>query len=243
VLAGADVASDDPVMRHVNLEPVAIRHLSPWVAGGSPTQKRLVSYKGDAVILRNEPAEFETDTSKRIFVAFDVGAENTNFSTESAFVIFLTNAIDWLKREQPRASAVAPTSAATSPAVATASGRASVVYDYVSPLRAGPVPLGAGLWRRIVGQSPPGGGAGGRAPLPWPGIYADQAGDVLAVSLVGMGRETPQTASRPLRPQPTNVSDVPLPEPVFAGGQAELWPWLVIAAMILWLAGWSARLR
>ncbi len=110
-LADADLAAGDPVMRGVDLAGVVVRSVAPWIAGAAPAQVRLVGYKGDALIRRSEPSA--DAGAKRIFVAFDLSGENTNFPTTDAFVIFLANATRWLGGEV----------------------RGRAVYSYVTPLR------------------------------------------------------------------------------------------------------------
>jgi len=96
VLAGADADPDDPVMRHVDLSGVAVREVAPWIPAGATAQKRLVSYEGDVLIGRNAPESVGAAEPRRVYVAFDIASENTNFPTTEAFVVFLANATRWL---------------------------------------------------------------------------------------------------------------------------------------------------
>ena len=93
-LAHSDVAADDPVMLDVALAGVAVRRAALWQPAENPSQKLLCGYKGDALILCTQPGE--ADGQRRIYVAFDLDAENTNFSMSEAFVIFLANSVRWL---------------------------------------------------------------------------------------------------------------------------------------------------
>lgn len=117
LLGRADQASDDPVMQHVDLSGVAVRRARPWttLAAFSPL-KRLASIAGGgALILRTDPAASDASAARRVYVAFDLSGENTNFATTDAFVIFMDNAMRWLtRRAEP-----------------------SVEYAYVTPLSAG----------------------------------------------------------------------------------------------------------
>jgi hypothetical protein len=205
-LADADLAAGDPVMRGVDLAGVAVRSVAPWIAGAAPAQVRLVGYKGDALILRSEPSA--DAGAKRIFVAFDLSGENTNFPTTDAFVIFLANATRWLGGE--------------------VSGKA--VYSYVTPLRAGPHP------GRMLSETPDR-LSGDARPLPPPGVYLDEAGGLHAVSLIGLRSRAPEV------PPLQAVSAAPLPPPQPVGRSIELWAVLAVAAVVLWLIGWSLRLR
>jgi len=94
-LVEADVAVDDPVMRDVDLSAVAVRSLQPWVSTAPTAQERLVTLRGDAVVLRSE-AQAEPGLARRVWTAFDLDATNTNFSATEAFVIFMANAMRWL---------------------------------------------------------------------------------------------------------------------------------------------------
>ncbi len=199
-LADADVDSSDPVMRYVDLSVVAVRRLRPWIASGGASGKRLVSYKKDAIILRTAPAA----KPRRVFIAFDLSGENTNFAATDAFVIFLANAMRWL----------AP------------GGRGTAVYEFASPVQAGP----ARGWEHITDAVP-----GEQGLLAWPGIYRSGAGRLEAVSVIGL------RSGRPRASVAQALAGAPLPEPQFAAGGMEFWPMLVIIAMVFWLAGWALR--
>ncbi len=163
VLAGADVAADDPVMRRVDLAATAVWRVRPWMRTGSTPLKVLVSDGSEAFILRNEPGELAPARAPRVYVAFELSADNTDLAMSETLVVFLANAVRWL----------APP------------GRAEATYDYLPPRRA---PRDA-RWRRLAG----GGGRGaGLGPLPWPGVFRDDGGALRAVSLVGLGAGRPK---------------------------------------------------
>lgn len=155
LLRDADAAADDPVMQGVELGSVAVRSVRPWRAAAAAKQRRLVSYKGESLILRSEP-EAGAGGNRRIYVAFDISGENTNFTMTDAFVIFLANAMRHL----------------------TPGGAGRQSYCCVTPMQAG---LNTG-WSRIAGQLP----LDLRGGLPKPGIYRDAADVLHAVSLVGL---------------------------------------------------------
>ena len=208
VLRDADIAADDPVLRGVDLASVAVRVLRPWVATTVGRQKVLVGRGGAAVVLASGPDGTDAGGAGRVYVAFELSTDNTNLSMSEAFVVFLANAVRWL----------AP------------GGQVRPGYEHLSPLQA---PRRAG-WTRLAG-SPPKGAAD--TPLPWPGLFRDEAGDLRAVSLVGL------RAARPQRPPAEAVAAAPLPSPAPVGRSYELWPALALAAAALWLAGWWLRLR
>jgi len=156
VLDKVHLAADDPVMQHVNLAGVAVRRLVTWVPGESAGQVRLAVLDAEALILRSAPGATVAGTPRRIYVAFDMGGENTNFAMTDAFVILLANAMRWL----------AP------------GGAGHATYEYETPLQAGPQPD----WKPVG----PAGFGGRRGPLPAPGIHRDTAGRLHAVCLPGL---------------------------------------------------------
>jgi hypothetical protein len=200
-------------MRHVDLAGVAVRELSCWIAGGSPAQKALVSYHRDAIVLRTtEEPPASGQVPRRVYVAFRLAEENTNFPLGSPFVIFLANATGWL----------AP----------AASGHATFRHETPSalfPSRQGwqylPADLSSPTWRTTDGFA----GAG------W--YRASPDGPIVAVNVLGL---RPAQTGKPLVEQ-VAAAPLPPPEPLRAG--LELWPALAMAAIALWLAGWTLRPR
>jgi hypothetical protein len=73
--------------------------------------------------------------------------------------------------------------------------------------------------------------------MPWPGLYADAAGRLHAVSLVGLKPGRP-----PVTPDEA-IAAIELPRAEYAERGVPLWPVLAAAAAALWLAGWAVRLR
>lgn len=71
------------------------------------------------------------------------------------------------------------------------------------------------------------------ASMPAPGLYSTGHG-LLAVSVLGL-------ASAPAEPPAAQTAQAaPLPLPVRAGQVKEYWPHLALAALVFWLAGWTA---
>ncbi|HUU59980.1 MAG TPA: hypothetical protein VMZ50_10575 [Phycisphaerae bacterium] len=156
---------DDPVMRAVDLTGVAVRRVRPWAAQGDSGYKRLCELEGEALILRNSPEGAAGPSEpRRIYVAFDLNTENTNFAMREAFVVFLANSVRWLS--------------------GALGGGAR--FGYQTPLEARDHPaVPAG---QIVGASRLGIRS---APLPLPGLYSDGPDRAYAVTLVGLGGGTP----------------------------------------------------
>ena len=205
-LDAADLAADDPVLRDVDFAGAVVRSVQPWIAADGATQRRLVTLGGDGLVLRTEADGLTA--ARRLYVAFDLSAENTTFTMSESFVIFLASAMRWL----------AP------------GGRHEVRYEFVTPLAAGPQPT----WRRLLGAAPPEGPA---SPLPWPGIYVDDAGTLHAVTLAGL------RAARPTETPEAALAALGLPEPRRVETGTALWSLLTIATVVLWWAGWTLRLR
>ncbi|MFB3894100.1 MAG: BatA domain-containing protein [Phycisphaerae bacterium] len=102
-------------------------------------------------------------------------------------------------------------------------------YESLTPLAAA-----AGRdWKAVVGPAHDSGPGG----LAWPGIYRDSAGALHAVSLTGLRGE-----SAKVDPE-TAVAKLELPPPQCGPTQAEFWPFLVVLAAGLWMAGWALRAR
>jgi hypothetical protein len=240
-LADANVAADDPLLARVNLSSVAVRRVRPWTRLDASALQPLVSIDGGAVILASPwraggSGSAGQDAPARIYVAFELSGDNTNFGVSEAFVVLLANA----------ARLLAPP------------GATAAAYEYAAPIQA---PRLAG-WKRISQSAdslPEQVKAYAAGPLPEPGVYLDQAGRVRAISLVGL-RAAPAPAAAPtvsppsaIAPKPGSepapadplqaVAAAPLPQPRVVGTQLELWPLLAAAAMALWLAGWAMRMR
>ena len=106
-------------------------------------------------------------------------------------------------------------------------GKAQAEYEYQQPLAAGPWRE----WTRMAGE-----GDGAQSPLASPGLYRDAAGQLHAVSLVGLQAE-PSAASGP------SPAPVVLPDPRPIERDVEFWPMLAGLAAAFWLAGWFLRTR
>ena len=177
-LGACNVAADDPVMREVGLRGVAVRGVAPWVPLDMATQRRLCTLGGEALILRNDPDEGAGP--RRIYVAWDVDEENTNFAMSASYVVFLANAVRWL---------------------APGRGDGAARYESLPPLAALGLPgmpragRAARSLLRIRSN-----------PLPAPGVYSDPRGGAIAVSLVGVGPagdpQDPDAAVPPVLPDP-----------------------------------------
>jgi hypothetical protein len=222
-LEDADEAADDPVMQHVRFSGVSVRRVAPWVSGGELAQKKLLTYKDDALILRDEEAE--AGRPRRVYVAFDLGRENTNLSFSDSFVVFMSNAVRFL----------------------SPGGRGQASYESVTPLQAGPVASlrrvyggegeGPLPWPGIYRYKQSDRAAAGGQPATRGEASAARRAECVAVSLTGLRGEPAKT------PAGQAVAAVPLPEPRWEDAPKELWPWLAAAAMLFWLAGWWCRLR
>jgi len=201
-LRDADLLEDHPVMTRgghtLDLSAVAIRRAAGWQGEADAPGSRLVAFGPSVLVLAGE-------RPRRVYVSFDVSAENTNFGLTPAFVIFLANAVAYLAPE--------------------AGGEER--YGFLTPHQAGR----RGDWRPL---NPARAAVGG---LPGPGLYRDAAGEVRAVSLPGLGSARPE--GDPL----TRARQAPLPAPEALAQPVELWPGLALLAAVLWLAGWTLRLR
>jgi len=103
-------------------------------------------------------------------------------------------------------------------------------FEYLTPLQAGSNPA----WKPIIRDEAFDAAALAPAGLTAPGVHRDPSGRLSAVSLVGLRsggvHESPRTAA----------SSAPLPERQSTGRGMDLWPVLLVAAGLLWLAGWAA---
>lgn len=162
-LRQAGVLTDSPIMKYVDFSNVAIRYTVGWQPSGISTGKPLLTYKKDALIVATMMHR-STGTgarSKRVYVAFDISTENTNFAMTDAFVIFLANVFEYLA---PQA-------------------KGEVSYESLTPLQAGP----RRDWKPLVSVRSP----NVSTLLLLPGIYQDPAGQLHAVSLTGLKSARP----------------------------------------------------
>ncbi len=213
VLNNADIAGDDPILRGVNFDGIAVRWLAGWIAGNNPVGLPLVRLDDEAVLLRTNPAAAaDVPTARRVTLAFDLAAENTNLAVSEQLVILLANIFRWL----------------------SPGGKAEITYSYQTPLEAcGEL----ANWKPLHGDSGISKSTRLAGPMPWPGLYKDAAGKFHAVSLVGL------RSGRPAIPPAQAVADAPLPEPTCLEAPITFWPWLTVAAVAFWLGGWALRRR
>ena len=159
MLAEADVAGDDPIMRGVDLSAAAIRSVRPWVRGDVPGGGVLVGYKGGVLAVRTAD-DAGADVPRRVHVAFDLSENNCTLVRTEAYVVFLANAMRYL-----------------APGAQTAER-----YEYRTPLQSGANPA----WKPIVRDETFEPAALEAAGLTAPGIFRDAGGQLHAVSLVAM---------------------------------------------------------
>ncbi|HUT56991.1 MAG TPA: BatA domain-containing protein [Phycisphaerae bacterium] len=212
VLVGADTVVDtlDPVLKDVELSGVAVRFARAWRLG-PPGVKSLCRYQGGSLIVRTAPEQtaLAGGSPRRVYVAFALNTENTNFGMNESFVVFLANTMRWLSGQGGRRTR----------------------YECLTPAQAGP----RGDWRPV--EERPADGAHFSERYAAPGLYADPHGGLHAVSLPGLRSGEPNVAVADA------VAAAPLPAPRPAAISREVWPLLVAASMLLWLAGWALRLR
>ena len=160
-LRDADVLADHPVLAHVDLSTVAVRRAVGWRSVGLPAHQRLLRVGPDALLLAGE-------IPPRIYLAFDLAAENTGFAMTEAFVILMANAMEYL----------AP------------GARPQETYEHVTPLEA----MRPRDWTSLAAPGEPPAAADG--PLLWPGVYRDASGALHAVSLLGLKSAEPEVDVR-----------------------------------------------
>ena len=170
LLSAADVVAGNAIMQNVDFSGVAVRRMTTWKASEeiSPSLKTIASYKGGAFMLQDgSQGGLGADAQvRRIYVAFNMDSENTNFSLTPGFVIFLANAFQFLA---PNLSS-------------------GVQYECLAPLKAGMMRD----WKAVFPRGDSSADSS-KAILPQPGIYKDSAGILHAVSLIGLaGGEVPQ---------------------------------------------------
>lgn len=88
-LADADRLADAPLLEGVDLSAVAVRRARPFIPTATATGERLLGVGADVLLLA-------TDRPRRLYVAFDSAADNTNFALDESFLALLVNALDWL---------------------------------------------------------------------------------------------------------------------------------------------------
>ena len=155
-LRDAAAIPDHPILAHVNLSGVAVRQARPWRRSGGATGEAVLSIAGEALVLVG-------DAPRRVYVAFDTAAENTNFPLTESYVIFLANVLKYLL---PEAQAVS-----TYESITPVQAGSSEDWVAVDPLRRGPDASGHRLAE--------------------PGLYRDRAGTIQAVSLTGLRSARP----------------------------------------------------
>lgn len=222
-LRQADLQADSPLLKYVDFSAVAVRWSQSWQEGDLAAGQKLVSYQGQAIVLAEE-------APRRLYVAFDLNPENTNFGLTDSFVTFLANATGWLlpqARRQVSYGTLRPDQAQPDwqavhftqgqPASAEPDGRSGM------PARQS----------KAAGEN-----VGAASPTyAWPGVYRDRSGAFHAVSLTGL------RSANPPRDPADVAADAPLPAPQLSSTRQELWPFFLIASALLWLAGWIIRLR
>jgi len=156
-LADAGVLADAELLRDVSLDRVAVRRVRPLTPADSAAGQRLVVVPGVTLILASE-------SRRRLTIAFDPSAANTDWGLDESFPILLANALSWLSPKAPGVS-----------------------------------------WH----------------------LSDDTAG---AIGLQSADAPEPDLAA------------VPLPEPMLTARPMEFWPYLVILAGLLWLAGWRPQM-
>ena len=109
-LTDATVDDQSSIMKDVDLARVAVREAKGWRPAGPDVEMAAVSMGPDALIVA-------ADGPRRVWVSFDLAAENTNFGMDRSFVIFLARVVAHLGGPAPGGA---------------------VRYEWVTPLQAGP---------------------------------------------------------------------------------------------------------
>ena len=227
-LRQADLQADSPLLRYVDFAAVAVRQSQGWREGDLSSGQKIVSYQGQVLVLAQ-------DAPRRLFVAFDFDPENTNFGLTDSFVAFLANATGWLlpqARRQVSYSALRPDQAQFGQAPSDWQ-ELLFAQGHSAAEAAGEAPAASEISRSGMPERH----SDAASPLPWPGVYRDRSGALQAVSLTGL------RSANPPRDPAELAANAPLPAPQQIGARQELWPAFLIAAALLWLAGWTVRLR
>jgi hypothetical protein len=102
-LVRAQVNGDHAVMQSVDLSAVAIREFRASAASDESLEP-LATVSGMPVISADGRSG-----APRIYVLFDIASENTNWTADSSFVVFMANAVGWLvETPTSRVAAIAP---------------------------------------------------------------------------------------------------------------------------------------
>jgi hypothetical protein len=107
-LAEAEINSTHPAMANVDLSGVAVKELKVFhlIYAGSEV---LASYDGKPIIMDVS----HTDRAPWIVVSFDISPENTNWTLDESFVVFMANSVRYLvPRNHAQVGYVAPLEAA-----------------------------------------------------------------------------------------------------------------------------------
>ncbi len=85
-----------PILKHVDLSGIVIRRLTPWIPGDNPQQIVVARLGDDAIILRNDPSATTSGLTRRVSIAFDCSAENTNLPLTQQYVVLMGNIFRWI---------------------------------------------------------------------------------------------------------------------------------------------------
>jgi len=188
MLADADPAPDDEIMKGVDLAGAAVRRVAPWVRGELPGGKVLIGYKRMALAVRSAD-DAAAASPRRVYVAFDLSEENCTLVRTESYVVFLANVMRYL-----------------SPGL-----RGEAKYEYLTPLEAGMNPA----WVLLASdeESPYDPGALNSAGLTAPGVFRDAAGKYHAVSLVALRSSRADSGAI----QTAESAPLPDPQPLARG--------------------------
>jgi hypothetical protein len=225
-LSSAVLAGPTELTRGVDLSGVTVRRVRAWTgqtAGGKP-----LLWAGDQVlgVVRDSPV-------RQVWLAFGPSQPASDLASHEAMVVWMLNVLDWLAGRP-----------------ASAGG-----YQAMDPLAAAGMDLSAvGAAHPPSGVEPspgkdglhPARSRGGWATFPSPGLYRDRGGNLVAVAagLVVARVDAPATG-----PEATSGTgdahpagaQLELPPPRWASPPRPMWPYLALAAVVLWLAGWLLK--
>jgi len=212
VLLAEAVVADDPVTTGADLARVGVRHVRPFV----PVD---VSQIQGLALARADDGGVLMLRSDAYVAATRIGAASPR-RVDIAFDIDPRNT-DW--GLDPSFVVLMCNAVDWLAGQATPTGEAR--YEFVTPAQAGPSPD----WRAVT-PTP------AATPLPWPGLYRDAAGQWHGVFLPTLDGQEEEPRETP------DIDALPLPAPKSLTKPLDLWPWLLTAAAIFWLAGWWLRL-